>query len=139
MGIGRFAWLASCALLAALAASAHDGDKQRVVIQVSDDNPKTWSQALNVARNLREAYGRDGLDVEIVAFGNGIGMLTMDSVVGNRVKDALADGAAVYACENTMRGRQLHKEDMLPSIGYASSGAVEIVTKNKQGWVVIRP
>ena len=113
--------------------------KEQVVVQVSDDNPKTWNQALNVVRNIQKAYGKDKVDVEVVAFGHGIGMLKMDSVVGNRIEDTLKSGAHVYACQNTMRGRKLSKADMLPQIGYVPAGVIEIINKQKQGWAVIRP
>ncbi|MDX1440675.1 MAG: DsrE family protein [Rubricoccaceae bacterium] len=115
------------------------GAKEQVVIQVSDDNPKTWNQALNVVRNIQRAYGKDNVDVEVVAFGHGIGMLKMDSVVGNRVDDAVKAGVQVNACQNTMRGQKLAREDMLRSIGYVPAGVIEIVRKQRKGWAVLRP
>ena len=113
--------------------------REKVVIQVSDGDPRTWNQALNVVKNIQQAYGKDKVDVELVVFGNGIGMLKMDSEVGNRISDTLESGARVLACENTMRGRKLAREDMLASIGYVPAGVVEIITRQKQGWAVIRP
>jgi intracellular sulfur oxidation DsrE/DsrF family protein len=99
--------------------------KERVVLQVSDDSPK--------------AYGKDKVQVEVVAFGNGIGMLKMDSEVGNRIEETLQSGAHVYACQNTMRGRKLSKDDMLAKIGYVPAGIIEIINRQKQGWAVVRP
>lgn len=113
--------------------------KEQVVIQVSDDNPKTWNQALNVVRNIQKAYGKDNVDIEVVAFGHGIGMLKMDSVVGNRIDDTLKAGVHVNACMNTMRGQKLSKQDMLPTIGYVPAGVIEIVKKQREGWAVLRP
>ena len=113
--------------------------KERVVIQVSDDSPKTWNQALNVVKNIQQAYGKDKVQVEVVAFGNGIGMLKMDSEVGNRIDETLQSGAHVYACQNTMHAQKLAKDDMLSKIGYVPAGVVEIINKQKQGWTVIRP
>mgnify|MGYP001563602845 CR=1 FL=1 len=120
-------------------AGAAEKAKERVVIQVSDGDPKTWNQALNVVKNIQEVYGKDKVRVEVVAFGHGIGMLKMDSEVGNRIDDTLQSGAHVYACENTMRGRKLSKDDMLSKIGYVPAGVVEIINKQKEGWAVIRP
>lgn len=113
--------------------------KERVVLQVSDDSPKTWNQALNVVKNIQQAYGKDKVEVEVVAFGNGIGMLKMDSEVGNRIEETLQSGAHVYACQNTMRARKLSKDDMLGKIAYVPAGIIEIITRQKQGWSVIRP
>lgn len=111
---------------------------ERVVVQVSDGSSATWNQALNVVRNLRVAYGT-ATQVEVVVFGNGIGMLQMDSEVGNRVGETIAAGVPVYACENSMRGRKLAREDMLSAIGYVPAGIVEIINKQRAGWAVVRP
>lgn len=113
--------------------------KQGVVVQVSDGDPKTWNQALNVVRNIQEEYGKDKVDVELVVFGNGAGLLQFDSPLANRIEDTLASGASVYMCENTMRGRKLTRKDMLPKIGYVKAGVIEIIEKQKQGWAVVRP
>lgn len=120
-------------------AGAADKAKEKVVIQVSDDSPKTWNQALNVVKNIQQAYGKGKVRIEVVAFGNGIGMLKMDSEVGNRIDETLQSGAHVYACENTMRGQKLSKDDMLSKIGYVPAGVIEIINRQKEGWIVIRP
>ena len=120
---------------AALAEAAKPG----VVLQVSDDNPKTWGQALNVVKNIQNAYGKDKVDIEVVAFGLGAGMLKMDSPLANRIDETLATGAKVSMCENTMKGQKLTRDDMHPRIGYVPAGVIEIIEKQKQGWTVIRP
>ncbi|MCZ7653940.1 MAG: hypothetical protein M5R42_06045 [Rhodocyclaceae bacterium] len=69
--------VAACAFLAAGAPAALAGPaKQGVVIQVSDGDPKTWNQALNVVKNIQGAYGKDKVDVELVVFGYASGMLS---------------------------------------------------------------
>jgi intracellular sulfur oxidation DsrE/DsrF family protein len=113
--------------------------KERVVIQVSDGDTKTWNQALNVVSNLKTAYGKNDIEVEIVAFGNGIGMLKAESEVANRIHEALESGTHVAACLNTMRGRKLQKVDMLTGLSYVDSGIVEIIEKQRKGWAVVRP
>lgn len=110
-----------------------------VVIQVSDDNPKTWNQALNVVKNVQAAYGRDKVRIEVVVFGLGSGMLKFDSTLANRVDDTLADGTQVLMCENTMKGQKLTRADMHPKIAYVPAGVIEIVEKSRQGWTVVRP
>ena len=132
------------ALAAALAFVAPTQAQQaparaRVVMQVSDNDPGKWNLALNNARNLQADLGAANVDVEIVAYGPGIGMLKADSVVANRISEALGAGVAVVACENTMRGQKLAKEDMLPKVGYVSAGVVELMQKQQQGWAYIRP
>jgi hypothetical protein len=113
--------------------------KPGVVIQVSDGDSKTWNQALNVIKNVQAEYGKDKVDVELVVFGNGSGMLKFDSPLANRIDDTLASGASVSMCENTMKGQKLVKADMHPKVGYVKAGVIEIIEKSKQGWAVVRP
>jgi len=115
------------------------GAKSKVVMQVSDGDAGKWNLALNNAKNLQTDLGQANVDVEIVAYGPGIGMLKADSAVGTRVDEALAAGVKVVACENTMRGQKLTKPDMLAGVGYVSAGVVEIMQRQQQGWAYIRP
>lgn len=120
---------------AAMAAMAKPG----VVIQVSDSDPKTWNQALNVIKNVQQEYGADKVDVELVVFGMGSGMLRFDSPMSNRIDETLASGATVSMCQNTMKGLKLTEADMHPKIGYVKAGVIEIIQKSTQGWSVVRP
>lgn len=135
----RLALAASALSFVAPAALADAANKQGVVIQVSDDNPKTWNQALNVVKNVQSAYGKENVDVELVVFGNGSGLLKFDSPLANRIDDTLAAGAMVSMCENTMKGQKLTQADMHPKIGYVKAGVIEIIEKSRQGWSVVRP
>jgi intracellular sulfur oxidation DsrE/DsrF family protein len=131
---------ASIATAADATTAAAPLPKNRVVIQVSEGDPKNWNLALNNARNLQQALGEENVAIEIVAYGaGGIGMLKKDSVVGSRVADARAKGVTIVACENTMKGVHLTYDDMLPTIGYVPGGVVEIMEKQQQGWTYIRP
>ena len=111
----------------------------KVVIQVSDGDQAKWNLALNNARNIQADLGAANVDIEIVAYGPGIGMLKLDSPVANRVDEANAAGVKVLACENTMKGQKLVRSDMLGSVGYVNVGVVEIMQRQQQGWAYIRP
>ena len=96
-------------------------------------------QALNVVKNIQNAYGKDKVDIEVVVFGLGAGMLKLDSPLANGIDETLATGAQVSMCENTMKGQKLTRDDMYPRIGYVPAGVIEVIEKQKQGWTVIRP
>jgi hypothetical protein len=51
----------------------------------------------------------------------------------------MADGVEFIACENTMHGRKIKKEDLIDGIGYTRAGYVEIVRRQQQGWSYLRP
>jgi intracellular sulfur oxidation DsrE/DsrF family protein len=126
-------------LLAAPFAVQAQAGKQRVVIQVSDAEPGKWRLALNNARNVQQELGAQNVEIEIVAYGPGIGMLKLESEVGNGVSQAMAEGVKVVACENTMRNQKMKREDMQARIGYVNAGVVEIMEKQRAGWAYLRP
>ena len=113
--------------------------RNRVVIQVSDGDAAKWNLALNNARNLQTDLGKNNVEIEIVAYGPGLGMLKLDSPVANRVREANDAGVKVLACENTMKGQKVARADMLDSIGYVGAGVVEIMQKQQEGWSYLRP
>jgi len=113
--------------------------KERVVIQVSDADTAKWNLALNNAKNVQQAYGADKVDIEIVTYGPGIGMLKMDSIIANRIDESKQAGVAIVACQNTMKNMKLTNDDMLPNTSYVPAGVVEIIKKQKEGYAYIRP
>jgi intracellular sulfur oxidation DsrE/DsrF family protein len=121
------------------AIAAEPAARAKLVVQVSDNDPVKWNLALNNVRNVQSELGARNVDIEIVAYGPGIGMLKMDSAVGKRVAEALETGVQVVACENTMQNVKLNKADMLAKIGYVKAGVVELMQKQQQGWAYIRP
>jgi intracellular sulfur oxidation DsrE/DsrF family protein len=114
-------------------------EKQKVVFQVSAGDPKIWNLTLNNAKNVQQELGAKNIEVEIVAYGPGIGMLKFDSAVANRIDEAVADGVKVVACENTMKAQKLTRDDMLSSTGFVPAGVIELMKKQKEGYAYIRP
>ncbi len=128
-----------CLLAAATAGLAPVAQAEKIVLQVSDGNPATWNQALNVVGNLREAYGPD-TQIELVAFGQGINMLKLDAPVASRLVDTQkSQGAKIYACENSMARQKLARDDMAPGLVYVRAGVEHIITRQREGWVNLRP
>ena len=122
------------------AAAQTDGPRiTRVVVQVSDADPARWNLVLNNVRNLQDALGQSGVMIEIVAYGPGIGMLRFDAPSSARVSEAIKNGVAVQACENTMRGQRLVRADMNPNVSYVPAGVVQIIQRQQQGWAYLRP
>ena len=126
-----------------LASRAHAaetaGKANRLVIQVSDNDPAKWGLALNNAHNVLNDLGADTVALEIVVYGPGISMLKKDSPAAARVATALKAGMQIVACENTLRAQQLTHADMQPDIGYVPAGVVELMKRQQQGYAYIRP
>ena len=125
----------------AVAATAQTAStaKSKVVLQVSDADPAKWALALNNAKNVQQELGAGKVDIEIVAYGPGIGMLKAEAPTANRITEATQAGIKVVACENTMTVQKLTKADMHAAIGYAPSGVVEIMKRQSEGYAYVRP
>jgi intracellular sulfur oxidation DsrE/DsrF family protein len=121
------------------AAQQPGATRARVVVQVSESDPARWNLALNNVRNLQADLGAANVEVELVSYGPGIGMLQANSAVASRIDEAVLAGVKVVACENTMKGQKLERKDMLPGIGYVPAGVVELVRKQQEGWAYLRP
>ena len=81
------------------------------MFQVSDGEVAKWNLALNNVRNVQTELPDDAPEIEVVAYGPGIGMLKGDSPIAARVADTLKNGVKVVACENTMKGMDQKKGD----------------------------
>ena len=133
----RFAALVLLALAFALLAAAQE--KHRVVLQVSDNDPAKWNLALNNARNVQQDLGKQNVEVEIVAYGPGLGMLKAESPVAGRLAAALDANVTLLACENTMQNTKVSRDDIYGGVRFVQAGVTHIMKRQKEGWAYIRP
>ena len=126
-------------LLSLLALPVLAQQKQRVVIQVSDNDPQKWGLALNNARNVQQDLGKDNVQIEIVAYGPGLGMLKAESKVADRLAGALDNNIGLIACENTMTNTKVSRSEMYDGIAYVKAGVTHIMKRQQEGWAYIRP
>ena len=119
----------------------------RVVIQISQDDPKMMNIALNNAQNLRTYYAQRGqkVQIEFVAFGAGLAMVRSDtSPVKARVAamSRTMHDVTFSGCSNSLakQSRQEKKKiTLLPQARLVPSGVVRIVQLEEQGWTYLRP
>ncbi|NQW94932.1 MAG: DsrE family protein [Polaromonas sp.] len=90
------------------------------------------------AKNLQDDVGVANVDIEIVAHGPSIGMLKLESPTAARIADAIKANVKVIACESTMRGQKLTRDDIWFAIGYVPAGVTEIMTRQSEGWAYLR-
>ncbi len=135
-----FLLLAVAASIAPRFVAAQQAPKPtRVVVQVSEADPARWNLALNNVKNLQDDLGAANVTIEIVAYGPGIAMLKLDAITNSRISEAIRNGVAVQACENTMRNQKLVRADMHPNVTYVPAGVVQIIQRQQQGWAYLRP
>lgn len=122
-----------------LAAASEDA-KHRLLIQVSDGDPKVINMALNNAMNVVKALGQDNVDVEIIAYGPGLKLVLQKSEeFRDRVLSIQHYGVRFVACGNTMENANVSKNDLVKGVSVVQAGVVEIMEKQEQGWSYVRP
>ncbi|MEZ5449402.1 MAG: hypothetical protein R3E89_10590 [Thiolinea sp.] len=97
MKVLSYSWLLAICLLLGLT-SVHAADFEadhKLVIQINKQDPDLYGHVLSNINNLHKHYGVDNLQVEVVAYGPGIWMLTEDSPVRTDCR-AAAGGCGVH-------------------------------------------
>jgi intracellular sulfur oxidation DsrE/DsrF family protein len=122
--------------------NADSHTKNKIVIQVSTDDPRTQKIALNNAVNMQKLYGIDNIDIEIVAYGPGLGLLTKKSTQASRVTSLAMQDITFSACGNTMK-KVAEKSGKMPKllegVGQVTAGVARIMELQQQGYAYIRP
>ena len=119
-------------------APAADG-KHRALFEVSMDGQPQWTATLNNVENLQQALGAQTTEIEVVAHGNGLGLLLKsDGALKERMQQLAAKGVVFAACENTMRKKNVSKADLLPFVTTVDSGVAEVVRKQEAGWAYLK-
>ena len=119
-----------------------EGAKHKIVIQVSTDDARTQKIAMNNAVNLQKLYGLDEVDVEIVAYGPGLKMLTAKNEFAKRVKSLATQDIKFSACMNTMNkmSKKLgHLPKLTEGVGTVKAGVARIMELQEKGYSYVRP
>jgi intracellular sulfur oxidation DsrE/DsrF family protein len=116
--------------------------RHKLVIQVSTDDPRTQKMALNNVVNLQKHYGIDNIDIEIVAYGPGLGLVTSESPEAARVSSLTMQQVTFTACGNTMDtiNRKTGKmPELIDGVGQFPAGVARIIELQEQGYAYVRP
>jgi len=138
---------ATFAVVLLIAAVVANADEQieantKTVIQISSGDAATQELVLNNTANLQKELGMDNVEIEIVAFGPGLEMLTINSPFRDRVESMASQNIRFSACENTMAAIERktgEKPELASGVNTVSSGIARIVELQKQGYTYVRP
>ncbi len=116
--------------------------EHRVVLQLSDDDPKKQRLVISVAYNLLKAYDPDKVAIEVVTFGPGIDLLRTGN--GNRklVESLVAQGVRFDVCLNTVDTieRESGKRPEIISVATpVQVGVGQILSLTENGYTLVRP
>lgn len=141
-GVLIFSMLTAGFMANTAVAASMDNVAHKVVIQVSTDDPRTQKIALNNAANLQKAFGMDNVDVQVVAYGPGLSLLTKNSKNAKRVESMAMQNVTFNACGNTMakiEKKKGHKPALAEGVKVVPGGVPYIAELQEKGYSYIRP
>lgn len=116
--------------------------EHKVVLQLSDGDPKKQALVLSVANNLLKAYDPDKIAIEVVAFGPGIDLLLAGSERRKQVESLIAQGVRFDICLNTLDTieRETGKRpEFIPAATPVQVGVGQILFLAENGYTLVRP
>jgi uncharacterized protein len=114
-----------------------DMKKHQIVIQFADSDSVAQVRVTQQVGNVLRCWPNS--EIEVVCLGAGLDLLqTGKSKASQGVADWSAKGIVFAACNNTMKMRNIKKEDLLKEAVIVPSAIVELATKQEQGWSYFR-
>lgn len=112
--------------------------KHHVVIQVSSGDSLVWKAVMNNIKHLKDSWA-DSVQIEVVAHGPGIDMLVIAKTTQQkRMAEFKQMGVVFKGCENTLKQRNISREEIIPEAGFVPSGIGEVIMKQEQGWSYLK-
>ena len=116
--------------------------EHRIVLQLSDNDPRKQGLVISVANNLMKFYDPDKIAVEIVTFGPGIDLLRPENPNRRAVESLVAQGARVDLCLNTVDTieREAGKRpEFIAAATPVQVGVAQILFLTENGYTLVRP
>lgn len=115
-------------------------DSYKALYVVNSSDEKRVKAALRNIRNaLNDPRLKGKLEVELIAFGDGVEIYKRGSAYRTALEDLKGEGVILAQCENTLRERGISKSELYSFISFVPSGNGEIIIRQHQGWAVVYP
>ena len=116
--------------------------EHRIVLQLSDNDPKKQGLVISVAYNLLKFYDPDKVAIEVVTFGPGIDLLRPENTNRKLVESLVAQGVRFDVCLNTVDTieRETGKRpEFISAATPVQVGVGQILALTENGYTLVRP
>src|SRR6478752_10503308 len=116
--------------------------EHKIVLQLSDNDPRKQGLVLSVTNNLMKHYDPDKVAIEIVAFGPGIELLKPDNPARKAVESLVAQGVRVDICLNTVDTLERDsgkRPEFISAATPVQVGVAPILLLTENGYTLVRP
>jgi len=115
-------------------------EPRQIIFSIKSGSDDEINHVLSSANNVLKFYGPENVNMRIVAYYHGIkALLKKHKDIAIRVKALMLLDVEFYACGNTMRTKNIKKEELLDGSEIVTAGIVEITERVKEGWIYIVP
>ncbi len=120
-------------------ATANLKEYKALYILNNSDEKKIKGMLRNINNALEDPRLKGKLQVELVAFGDGVDIFKKSTHYDTLLTSLQKKGVLLAQCENTIRERKISKDDLWSFISYVPSGNGEIIIRQYQGWATVHP
>ena len=116
--------------------------EHKIVLQLSDNDPRKQGLVLSVTSNLMKHYDPDKVAIEIVAFGPGIELLRPENPNRKMVESLVAQGARFDICLNTVDTLEREtgkRPEFIAKAIPVQVGVGQILALTENGYTLVRP
>jgi intracellular sulfur oxidation DsrE/DsrF family protein len=114
--------------------------KYHALYYLNDADPKKIKGTLrNINNALDDARINGKLEVELVAFGDGVTVFEKTGPYEEALLALQKKGVILAQCSNTVRERNIDKNTLFSFISYVPSGNGEIILRSAEGWALVHP
>ncbi|OCK55959.1 hypothetical protein LMTR3_34290 [Bradyrhizobium sp. LMTR 3] len=116
--------------------------EHKIVLQLSDNDPRKQGLVLSVANNLMKHYDPDKVAIEVVAFGPGIDLLRPENPNRKMVESLVAQGARFDVCLNTVDTLEREhgkRPEFIAAATPVQVGVAQILFLTENGYTLVRP
>jgi len=116
--------------------------EHKIVLQLSDNDPRKQGLVLSVTSNLMKHYDPDRVAIEIVTFGPGIDLLRPENPNRKMVESLVAQGARFDICLNTVDTLEREagkRPEFIAAATPVQVGVAQILFLTENGYTLVRP
>ncbi|MEO7991344.1 MAG: DsrE family protein [Chryseolinea sp.] len=114
-----------------------DMKKHHIVIQFNDGEAASQDAVVGQVKNILTAW--PNAEVEVICHSSGLDLLTSaKSEVGKTLTELSAKGVIFSACNNSMRKRNVKKEDLVSVARVVPSAMIQLTLRQEEGWAYVK-
>lgn len=112
----------------------------KVVYQLNTEDDKKIAATLkNINNALQDPRLSGKLKVELVVHGGGVVAFKKGSAYEQQLLELQKKGVLLAQCENTLKERNIEKDELYSFISFVPSGNGELIIRQSEGWAILHP